>query len=194
MHFRFSTSTILAVLALNATAAFAVTGKGRYGVVDMQSVILAVDEGKEARGSLEKEIRAKEEEFGKKKTELDKMNEEWKTQSAVLSEAAKTQKQQEFQEKLMGLRNAEQEFQGDIKKKEQKATQKIAMKVAGMVERMAREKGLEIVFESNSSGLLYLDTPVDLTKDVIAAYNRAKGSTAAKEEVKKNDTSEIKKK
>lgn len=186
---------ILVVGALVGKNALAASiGKAKYGVVDMQQVILSVDEGKEARGVLEKEIRAKEDEFGKKKAELDKMNEEWKSQSAVLSEAAKTQKQQEFQEKFMGLRNAEQEFQGDIKKKEQKATQKIAMKVAGMVERMAHDKGLEIVFESNSSGLLYLDSPVDLTKEVITAYNKNKGSTTAKDDSKKEDSSDVKKK
>lgn len=184
---------LLASLGL-VLVATRVQAKGRYGVVDMQSVILAVDEGKEARAGLEKEIRAKEEEFGKKKAELDKMNEEWKGQSAILSEAAKTQKQQEFQEKFMALRNAEMEFQGDIKKKEQKATQKIAMKVAGMVDKMAKEKALEVVFESNSSGLLYLDSPTDLTKDVIAAYNRMKGSTAAKEDGKKDESTENKKK
>ena len=183
----------IGMMTAGATAPRA-EAKGKYGVVDMQSVILSVDEGKEARASLEKEIRSKEEEFGKKKSELDKMNEEWKGQSAILSETAKTQKQQEFQEKFMTLRNAEMEFQNEIKKKEQKATQKIAMKVAGMVDKMAKEKGLEVVFESNSSGLLYLDTPTDLTKDVITAYNRNKGATAAKEDGKKDESSTAKKK
>src|SRR5690348_13642502 len=40
---------------------------GRYGVVDMQSVILTVEEGKTARATLEKEIKAKEGELLKKK-------------------------------------------------------------------------------------------------------------------------------
>jgi outer membrane protein len=157
----------------------------KYGVVDMQGVILAVDEGKDARATLEKEIKGKESEFSKKKGELDKMNEEWKTQAALLSEAAKAQKQQEFQEKFMGLRNAEMEFQNEIKKKEQRATQKIAMKVATLVDKMAREKKLDAVFETNSSGLLYLDNPVDLTKDVVAAYNKLpKETTEAKKDKK----------
>lgn len=144
----------------------------RFGVVDMQSIILTVEDGKAARAALEKEIKAKEAELTVKKEELDKMNKEWKEQSALLSEDARLKKQQEFQEKFMALRNTEQEFQSEIKRKEQKATQEIAVKVAQVVERLSREKKLAAVFETNSAGLLYLENPVDLSKEVIAEYSK----------------------
>ena len=108
--------------AMIAPSAFAEAGK-KYGVVDMQSIILSVEEGKTARADLEKQIKSKESEFMKQKDELDKMNNEWKNQASILSEEARMKKQQEFQEKFLALRNAEMEFQNDIKRKEQKATQ-----------------------------------------------------------------------
>jgi outer membrane protein len=144
----------------------------------MQQVILTVDEGKQARAALETEIKAKETELAKQKEELDKMNNEWKNQAALLSEDARMKKQQEFQEKFMNLRNAEMEFQANIKRKEQKATQQIAVKVAQVVDQMAKSRKLTAVFETNSAGLLYLDAPVDLTQDVITEY--AKKQPAAK--------------
>ncbi len=100
----------------------------------------------------------------------------------MLSEAARLKKQQEFQERFMGMRNEEMTFQGEIKKKEQEATQKIAVSVASLVESMAKEKDLYAVFESNSAGLLYLKNPVDLTKDVIDRYGKvsAKGAKGGK--------------
>src|SRR5690606_31533748 len=123
----------------------AVQAAPRYGVVDMQSIILSVEEGKTARAALEKEIKAKETELQKKKEELDKLNKEWKEQAALLSEDARMKKQQEFQEKFLALRNSEMEFQSEIKRKEQKATQESAVKVAQVVERLAREKKLAAV-------------------------------------------------
>ena len=168
-------SSILAT-ALSLTASSVAFG-AKWGVVDMQAVIVNVEEGKEARASLEKEIKAKEKELQTKKSELDKLNEEWKKQAPLLSEDARLKKQQEFQEKFLTLRNNEMEFQANIKRKEQQATQGIAVKVAQVVESLAKNKKLEAVFETNSAGLLYLDEPVDLTKDVIAAYGKAnKGS------------------
>ena len=144
----------------------------KFGVVDMQSVILTVEEGKAARSDLEKQIKEKEKELQKQKEELDKMNDAWKNQASILSEEARMGKQKEFQEKFMALRNSEMEFQSEIKRKEQKATQAIAVKVAALVEKMSKEKKLTAVFETNSAGLLYLENPVDMTKEVIENYGK----------------------
>ncbi len=175
------------LLAASATVLLGQTAHGqaaagRFGVVDMQQVILTVEEGKQARAALEKEIKGKEGELQKQKEELDKMNKEWKDQAPLLSEDARMKKQAEFQEKFLGLRNAEMEFQANIKRKEQAATQKIAIKVAQVVDQIARNKKLTAVFETNSAGLLYLESPVDLTPDVITEYAKAPPVDAKKAE------------
>jgi Skp family chaperone for outer membrane proteins len=64
------------------------------------------------------------------------------------------------------------EFQANIKRKEQKATQQIAVKVAQVVDTIAKGKKLAAVFETNSAGLLYVDSPVDLTQEVITEYGK----------------------
>ncbi len=166
----------------SAGFAAAKPGDGKYAIVDMQAVILNVEEGKLARSTLEKEIKGKEQELLKKKEELDKMNEDWKKQAPLLNEQARMTKQQEFQEKFMGLRGEEMKFQNEIKGKEAQATQKIAITVTRLVNDIAKDRGFEMVFETNSAGLIYLKDPVDLTKDVITAFevNSKKPKTEAK--------------
>lgn len=160
-----------------------------YGLLDMQRVILSVDEGKKARTELEKKIKVKEEEMLGKKKELDKLNEDWKQQSAIMSEDARTRKQKDFQDKVMELRNAEMAFQNEIKKEEAQATQKIAMKVAKMVERISKDKNLDLVFEANSSGLLYVKNPIDLTEQIIKDYEKF---NVASGQDKKTETKSVK--
>ena len=149
-------------MALGATDGVSVAKStsptAKYAVVDMQAVILNVEEGKKARSELEQEIKAKEKELLGRKEELDKMNKDWKEQAPLLSEQARMKKQQEFQEKFMALRNDEMKFQGEIKRKEQMATQKIAVSVGKFVNDLAKNRGYEMVFEANSAGLLYLKT------------------------------------
>lgn len=157
-------------LALSASEVLA----SKFGVIDMQAVILNVDEGKSARADLEKKIKGKEVEFNKRRDELDKMNKDWQSQSALMSEEARLAKQKEFQEKFLALRNDEMAFREAVKADEQKATQGIAVKVEGIVQKMAKDKGLDAVFEVNNAGLLYLSQPIDLTKDVIQAYGKKK--------------------
>lgn len=154
---------------LSAPAAFA----SKYGIIDMQAIILNVEEGKSARADLEKEIKGKEGDFTKRREELDKLNKDWQGQAALMSEEARLAKQKDFQEKFMSLRNDEGAFRDDVKRKEQKATQAIAAKVEEIVQKMAKEKGLDVVFEVNSAGLLYINQPVDLTKEVIGVYGKA---------------------
>lgn len=144
----------------------------RFGVVDMQKVILSVEEGKQARRKLEAQIKTKEKLLKQSREELEQLNKELQAQAALLSDAAKFKKQQKFQEKFLSLRNAEMEFQVEIKRKEQQATKDIAGKVAGLVENLAQELRLVAVFETNSAGLLYVRRPVNLTQRVIKLYDK----------------------
>ena len=182
---RFFCALFLILGLANTGSAIADTGKkSKYAVINMQQIILNVEEGKKARSALEVEIKAKEKELMTKKKELDKMNKDWKSQAPLLSESARFKKQQEFQEKFMALRNDEMAFQQEIKRKEQKATQKIAVKITKLVDKYAKSKGYEMVFETSSAGLVYLKDPVDITKEIITAYtSSSKGkekSTAKK--------------
>src|SRR5690606_3549673 len=112
-----------------------------------------------------------------------------KSQAALLSESARLKKQQDFQERFLALRNAELTFQQEIKRKEQKATQSIAVNVARIVDNIARSKDFEAVFETNTAGLLFLKDPIDLTNDVIGEYEKkhsgTKGAVAKKDSQEK---------
>ena len=163
---------LILLLGFAPVSLFASTAK--YGIVDMQAVILNVAEGKAARADLEKKIKAKEAEFNKKRDELDKLNKDFQSQSSLISEEARMNKQKEFQEKFLAMRNDEMAFRETMKREEQKATQGIAAKVEGIVQKLAKDKGLDVVFEINNAGLVYVNQPVDLTKEVIDTYGKKK--------------------
>lgn len=154
---------------------------GSYGVVDIQKIILTVDEGVQARKTLEAEFKKKETELLGRQKEIDKLMEDAQKQVALLSDEAKLAKQKEIQDKAIGLRNDQMKYQGEMKNKEGQATQKIAAKVAALVDGMAKAKGLDLVFEASGAGLVYMKDPVDLTPDVIKAF----GSETPKKEAKK---------
>ena len=83
-------------------------------------------------------------------------------------------------------------FQKELKQKEAKATGAIAMKIAGLVDKIARDRNLEIVFERNSAGVLYAKNPQDLTAEVIDAYDY--GQSHDKEKTAAGNTKETKNK
>jgi outer membrane protein len=160
------------ILALQGSLA-AASSSVKFGIVDMQKVILEVAEGKEAVAQLRKEISAKEKELTRSKDSLEGLGEELKKQSPLLSEDAKARKQRDFQEKLFEFRQAEAAFQNEIKQKEQQATSDIASKASRIVQDLAQTSHLSAVFEASSMALLYVDSPEDLTSKVIARYDLA---------------------
>lgn len=173
-------ATLVTIFCVGPVSSFAAITGGKIGIINMQKIILTVDEGKTARSDLEKEIKVKESEFMKQKGELDKLNQDWQNQSALLSEEARMKKQQDFQKKFMELRNAEMAFQNEIKQKEQQVTQEIAGKAAGLARNLAEKKKLQVVFEANSAGLVWVDQPVDLTEEVISLYGKSGSKKVSK--------------
>ncbi len=163
-----------------AEAPISAVNAPKFGVIDMQAVILNVEEGKKARAELEKEIQSKEKDFLKTQSELETLGKTLQEQSSLLSEAARRGKQEEFQQKMMQLNNDKMSFGQEIKRKEQQATQQIAVKVAKIVETIASQRKLEAVFEQNTSGLLFLDNPAELTKEVIAQFAKDYPASAGK--------------
>ncbi len=146
-------------------------------MVNMQGIIVGVDEGKAARGELEKEITAKDAEFTKQKKELDRLNEEWHKQKSLLSEEARMKKQEEFQGKFMAQRNAEGEFQASIKRKEMEAAKAIGDKASKIIGEIAKERGYPTVSFMDSSPYAYVETPIDITEEVIKRYNAREASS-----------------
>ena len=156
---------------------------GKYGVVNMQSVILNVAEGKAARGELEKAIKAKETELKGKKRRIRQVKQRVEEPSCNLKRASKNAKATRIPTKVYRSKKRRDVFPTRNQRKEQAATQKIAMKVTKLVNDLAAKRGFEMVFETSSAGLVYLKNPVDLTKEVTTMYEAQ--SKAATKSAKK---------
>ena len=72
-------SSLVAVTA--STVSNAQGAKPRYAILDMQAVILSVDEGRQARKKLEKEIEKKKASLKKDHQELEKLRKDWESKS-----------------------------------------------------------------------------------------------------------------
>ncbi len=160
---------VILVMSMFFFCGVALAAEEKYGVVDLQEVILKVEDGKRAKAQLQKEVDKKEAELKKEKASIEKLGQE--AQAKFLSEEAKLEKQKELQERIVKYQKEGMDFQTELKKKEQEMTQKITQQVSGIVEGIAKDKGLTAVFELNSSGLLYLKESVNITDEVIKQYD-----------------------
>jgi outer membrane protein len=160
---------IAASLLASTATAFAARAQMKIGYVDVQRAIQETEEGKNARNRLRGEFEQRKAAIDKKGADLEKMQQEYDKQQAVLSDDAKRKKQEEFQKLLIDARKSANELQEDMAGKEQQAMQGILQKLQSIVAEIAEREGLTFVIDKAT--LLYGPQAADVTNEVVRRYN-----------------------
>jgi outer membrane protein len=144
----------------------------RIGTVDMQKALQSVESGRKAKAQLEKEFNTKKKDLQEEEAHIKKMGEEFRKQSLVMSEEARTKKQSEIQERILKLQEKTSRSQGEIQRKEQELTEPILSKLRGIISDLAKQKGFAIVLEKNENMVLFSLEKDDITEEVITLFNK----------------------
>lgn len=156
---------------------FAVSGEAmaqKIAYVRLQQALNDVEEGKRAKAAIESELKTKEKKLESLKLELKTMREDLEKQKTVLSKEALEQKATEMQTKFMDLQKQAVAFEQELKTREAESVGKILASLKTVVVEVSKTKGFDLVFENSADTLIYGKEAVDITSDVIKAYNSKK--------------------
>jgi outer membrane protein len=142
----------------------------RVGFVDVQRVLARSAAGVSAREQLEREKTVMQKEMDGRRQELEKMREELDKKGALMTADSRREKQDQFERKRRDAARMADDFQKELEKKEQTLLAKVLQDLSGVIERVAKEKGVNLVVERR--GLLYASADADITEDVIRAYDQ----------------------
>lgn len=180
------TTVILALaaapwLAGGATAwAQAPAAIQRIGFVDVQRVLARSAAGVAAREQLEREKASMQKEMDGRKQELDKLREEIEKKGPLMTADARREKEEAFERKRRDASRLVDDFQRELGKREQLLARRVLQEVTVVVERVAREKGYQLVLERQNSGIVFVAAEADLTDEIIRAYDRDAASKGKK--------------
>ena len=102
--------------------------------------------------------------------DLSKMGDELNAQSPMLSEEKKAERRLEFQRKMDEYKKFMDETFGDnglAAKRNKELTQPIVDKINKLIEVIAKEQGLTMVFDVANANIVYADKSLDLTEIVL---------------------------
>jgi outer membrane protein len=168
--------SLVAALALGAVPGHA-HAEGRIAFVDLQRALNSVDEGKAAKESLKREFDQKQKLLDDKKTEFDRLRQDFEKQSVVMSDDARKQKQGELERKGMELQSFFVQLQKELSEREREATRGIFDKMHVLVREIAEQEGVSVVV--GAEALVYADPALDLTNELVRKYNARHKATAA---------------
>jgi outer membrane protein len=162
----------LFAVALGATAAQA---EVKLAFVDMQRALLQVKDGKAAKKTLEKMKAARQAEVEKRQAELKGLQEDFLKQKDFMKPDVRQQKQRELQQQMVGLQQTFAKLQRELAMEEAKVTKAIFARMARILAKIGKDRGLTMVYEKTESSVLWAPKELDLTDEVIRRYDAGEG-------------------
>jgi outer membrane protein len=144
----------------------------RIGYVDVQRVLARSAAGVAAREQLERDKASKQKEFEGRRAEVEKLREELEKRGALLSQETRRERQDALDRKVRDLRRLADDFQRELEKKEQGLIQQTLQEIGGIIERIGKQRGYLIIFERRGAGIIYGAPEVDMTEEIIKAYDQ----------------------
>lgn len=169
---RLIAATAFATAALLALPASAQSAQ-KVGVIEVQRIVQESAVGKESLARIQKVQAGKQEDLGKRQTELRDLEKRIQEQGKSLSEEAMEKLQKDYQAKALELKRFQDDAQRELEELQRKELGELEKKVLPVIEAVSKELGYALVFNKFQSGLLHADGSVDITDAVIQKFNTA---------------------
>jgi outer membrane protein len=148
----------------------------KVAFVDVQRVLARSAAGVAAREQLEREKATMQREMDAKRVELEKLREEIEKKGPLMTADARRDRQDQFERKRRDAARLADDFQKELEKKEQGMLQKVLQDVSGVVERVGKQRGFQLIVERRGATVLYGAAEADLTEEIIRVYDQENGA------------------
>ncbi len=157
------------VLAPPSVAEAAVPQVRKIATVDMQRVLNETKHGKKERKKLEASSKAKQQKLDQKRRKLEA--DQAKLTKLKGQELARAQ--EKLQQQALELQQIYMTMQQELAEAEGRVLEDIYKKSQGIINKLATEKGLDLVIVADPSVLIYQKKGIDITADLVKRYNTA---------------------
>lgn len=157
----------------------------RVGIVDLDRALKESTAGKQALGTLKtfrdkvvKDINEKKRQKDAKEGQLRDLQTELTSQSMVLSDSAKRDKEESYRRQVRDLRKFIddsnrfiEESERELREREAELTSRLLRDLLQIVRSVGQEESFTIIFERNDRVLLFVADAIDLTEKIIKRFD-----------------------
>ena len=150
----------------------------KMAFVNPQRIFQESSEGKAALARVNGLIQKKQTEGQDRQKKLQADQQKLQTSGGVMNDAARAQLEKDIEKQQVDGQRFQQDAQAEINELQQEVQNEFVKKLSPIVEAIANEKGLHLVFNASESGIAWAAAGLDLTQDVIKRLDAAKPGTA----------------
>jgi outer membrane protein len=160
---------ILAVMFLLVSPALAAQ---KIAYVDLQKALNLSQEGSKAKQDISALVKKYEAEFKDKQQALLQKKDELQKQAALLSDSAKAEKEREYQQEVKDLQRFQNDVKEELQQRDADYTKRILNEMNEVLQQLGEKGGYSMILEKNEGAVLYAVEAVDLTDELIEAYDK----------------------
>jgi outer membrane protein len=162
---------ILSIALLLAVHGDASAADLKIGFVDLQRALNDSEAGEAARARFVKEMEAVQVKLRKEKEKIDRMREDFDKKAMLLREKERRNMEQDLEDKSLAFKRKYEDYQKQMKRADSEYTGSILRALEQIIRNVGERDGYTVIFEAQSSGLVYADPATDLTDEIVRTYN-----------------------
>jgi outer membrane protein len=162
---------------LAAALGFASPGRAadlRIGYIDSARIFQEYSVAKDAQAQFDRKVDGWRAQSAEKEAQVNQLRAEVRDQGPILSALKRQEKEEALQRAVSDYEAFLQQIwgpQGRAVTENEQATGEVVAQIRAVVEKIASQKGLVMVFDAASGFILYADRTLDLTNDVLQELN-----------------------
>lgn len=169
----FVRSGLRPLLVCSALFVFAAIGSAqtKVGVISLQQAVFGSAEIKKADAQMQATFKPRQDRAEALQKEIAALAQQLQSSNGKLSPAAEADLTTQGQRKQRELQRLTDDLNADAQAYRNEILSKSSDKMSAVVKKLAEEKGLDLVVDVSTA--LYFKDAMDITKDAIAAYDKA---------------------
>ena len=144
----------------------------KIATVDLQRALNKSESGKQAKELFKVEVDNLQVNLAKQKTEIERIKADVEKKGLVLKSDERKEMEKDYQRKLRDFQRTYKDAQGDLQQRDSELTAEILQELAAVIVEYGKRKKYTLLLEASNTGtVLYNSAAVDITEEIIEAYD-----------------------
>jgi outer membrane protein len=146
----------------------------KIGVVNLQRCLGESKEGKKVLKMLKKKKEDLQQRLDTRQRELLELRKELEKQTMMLSMDAQEDKEKTIERKSRELKYLYRDLNEEMLRAQEKEKKRIFKEIERIIEKIGSQENYTLIMEKRAGGVLYFSEAIDITDQVVEAYDRTK--------------------
>jgi outer membrane protein len=155
-------------------ATTALGANGRVGFIDSGKIFQDYKRAQEAQAQFDRQVQNWRNEAAEKEKAVNALRAEVRDQAPILSALRRQEKEEALQKAIQDYETFIQDIwgpQGRAAQENERSTHEIVDRIRTVVEKMATDKGLDLVLDAAGGMIIYADRSLDMSPEVVRELN-----------------------